>query len=102
MPSFATQNGFSGHQERPRALGTSFLNRASQVRVLPGAPGIWFAIKRGAAGSALRGSQHQWMGIITLLLVAMSSEGDQRFESSLPHHAKPSWIHTRVSADAPR
>jgi len=46
LPSFATFGELSGHQERPHGPRSSFLNRASQVRVLPGAPKIWFAIKR--------------------------------------------------------
>ncbi len=38
LPSFATPGGLSGHLERPRGPPRSFLNRASEVRVLPGAP----------------------------------------------------------------
>ena len=42
LPGFATFRELSGHQERPRGSPSSFLNRASQVRVLPGAPvNIW-------------------------------------------------------------
>ena len=42
LPGFATQDGLSGHQEPPQGLSCSFLNRASQVRVLAGAPGCSF------------------------------------------------------------
>ncbi len=35
---FAKSVALSGHQERPQGPPSSFLNRASQVRVLPGAP----------------------------------------------------------------
>ena len=38
LPGFAKFRELSGHQERSRGSPISFLNRASQVRVLPGAP----------------------------------------------------------------
>jgi len=46
LPGFATYGELSSHQERPRGRAISFLNRASQVRVLPGAPKYWIATKR--------------------------------------------------------
>jgi len=39
LPGFATHGELSGHVERPGSPASSFLNRPSQVRVLPGAPG---------------------------------------------------------------
>ena len=38
LPGFATLRDLSGHEMRPHGSSVSFLNRASQVRVLPGAP----------------------------------------------------------------
>ena len=46
LPGFATFRELQGHQKRPRSSWSSFLNRASQVRVLPGAPRTRFEIKR--------------------------------------------------------
>ena len=49
MPSFATQSGLSDHLERPQGPRTSFLNRRSQVRLLPGAPRCAFSVFRPTA-----------------------------------------------------
>ena len=53
LPSFASEKHLAGHQERPQRFPTSFLNRASQVRVLPGAPGDWRGCEAHGSASPL-------------------------------------------------
>ena len=61
LPSFATQGVLWSNQKRPQGSPISFLNRASQVRVLPGAPARDEQVDRDrgwGSGNSIR--QHGW------------------------------------------